>query len=95
MLPELPDLPQVRSVVDWVARRLAIDWLPFHERAQLGIFTMDERVDQASDWMAREDAALSRSQVPTGTKQPGADVDLTAFRNDMASGIGVPAQPHR
>jgi hypothetical protein len=24
-----PDLPRVRSVADWVARRLAIDWLPY------------------------------------------------------------------
>jgi hypothetical protein len=24
-----PQIPRVRSIVDWVCRRLAIDWLPY------------------------------------------------------------------
>lgn len=39
-----PDIPYVRSVTDWVARRLAIDWLPYSERAAEGIYTADELV---------------------------------------------------
>jgi hypothetical protein len=39
-----PEIPQVRSAVDYVARRLAIDWLPYSERAALGVFTLAERV---------------------------------------------------
>ncbi len=39
-----PDLPRVRSAVDYVARRLAIDWLPYPERAALGVYTLTERV---------------------------------------------------
>jgi hypothetical protein len=38
-----PDIPQVGSVADYVARRLAIDWLPADERACLGIYTRAER----------------------------------------------------
>lgn len=34
-----PEIPRVRSVVDYVARRLAIDWLPYADRAGLGVFT--------------------------------------------------------
>jgi hypothetical protein len=33
-----------RSAVDYVARRLAIDWLPYPERAALGVYTLTERV---------------------------------------------------
>ena len=39
-----PDIPRVRSAVDYVARRLAIDWLPYPERAALGVYTRTERV---------------------------------------------------
>lgn len=46
-----PEIPRVRSVVDYIARRLAIDWLPHTERATLGVVTLTERVEQASDWM--------------------------------------------
>src|SRR5690348_1112033 len=30
-----PEIPRVRSAVDYIARRLAIDWLPYPERAGL------------------------------------------------------------
>lgn len=39
-----PDIPRVRSVADYVGRRLAIDWLPYPERAALGVYTLTERV---------------------------------------------------
>ena len=32
-----PDIPYARSVIDWVSRRLALDWLPRKEQAALGI----------------------------------------------------------
>ena len=34
-----PDIPRARSIADYTARRLAIDWLPAEERAQLGSAT--------------------------------------------------------
>jgi hypothetical protein len=39
-----PEIPAVRSAVDYVARRLAIDWLPYSDRAALGVLTWAERV---------------------------------------------------
>jgi hypothetical protein len=52
-----PEIPRVRSAVDYVARRLAIDWLPFCDRAALGVFTRTERLRR---W---ELAAAVRSPV--------------------------------
>jgi ribonucleoside-diphosphate reductase alpha chain len=78
-----PQIPRVRSVVDYIARRLAIDWLPYQQRVALGIFTVDERVDQARSWMDRHDAQHSRA--------PDGDARLDAFRWDLATGIGAPA----
>ena len=37
-----PEIPRVRSVADYVARRLAIDWLPYAQRAALGVFAASE-----------------------------------------------------
>jgi ribonucleoside-diphosphate reductase alpha chain len=42
-----PDIPRALSVADYVARRLAIDWLPRADRAGLGVLTRSERLRQA------------------------------------------------
>jgi ribonucleoside-diphosphate reductase alpha chain len=71
-----PEIPRVRSVVDYIARRLAIDWLPYSQRAELGIFTVTERVTQAQPWMDSQDVQLGHG--PTG------------FDWELATGIGDP-----
>jgi ribonucleoside-diphosphate reductase alpha chain len=38
-----PDIPRVWSAVDYIARRLALDWLPYPDRAVLGVYTLTER----------------------------------------------------
>jgi ribonucleoside-diphosphate reductase alpha chain len=38
-----PEIPTVWSAVDYIARRLAIDWLPYSDRAALGVYTLAER----------------------------------------------------
>ena len=43
-----PDVRMASSVLDYLFRRLALDYLPYEKRAQLGIFTADERTAQAT-----------------------------------------------
>ena len=38
-----PDIRMAQSIIDYVFRRLALDYLPFEERAELGIYTATER----------------------------------------------------
>jgi len=57
-----PEIPRVRSAVDYIARRLAIDWLPYPERAGLGVFTLTERVEHASAWIEATRQRLDRDQ---------------------------------
>jgi ribonucleoside-diphosphate reductase alpha chain len=38
-----PEIPRARSAVDYIARRLAIDWLPHPDRAALGVRTLGEQ----------------------------------------------------
>jgi ribonucleoside-diphosphate reductase alpha chain len=41
-----PDIRMASSVMDYIFRRLALDHLPYDERAELGILTTDERTAQ-------------------------------------------------
>jgi hypothetical protein len=43
-----PDIPAAFSPVDYCCRRLAIDWLPYPERAALGVITPAERAHSGS-----------------------------------------------
>ncbi|WP_300677946.1 vitamin B12-dependent ribonucleotide reductase [Nocardioides sp.] len=42
-LTDDPDVRMSQSLMDYVFRRLALDYLPFEQRAALGIYTADER----------------------------------------------------
>lgn len=41
-----PDIRMAASVMDYIFRRLALDFLPYDDRAELGIFTAAERAAQ-------------------------------------------------
>jgi ribonucleoside-diphosphate reductase alpha chain len=38
-----PDIRMAQSVMDYIFRRLALDYLPYETRSELGIFTAEER----------------------------------------------------
>ncbi|GAA3230043.1 vitamin B12-dependent ribonucleotide reductase [Actinocorallia longicatena] len=54
-----PDIRMASSMMDYIFRRLALDHLPFESRAELGIFSAEERALQA----AGEDPASLHNQV--------------------------------
>src|SRR6476646_9215800 len=47
-LTDDPDIRMAQSVMDYIFRRLALDYLPYEKRAELGIFSADERAAQVS-----------------------------------------------
>jgi ribonucleoside-diphosphate reductase alpha chain len=59
------DIRMAQSVMDYIFRRLALDYLPYETRAELGIFTAEER--------AASVAATSYGSVPS---VPGLDDDV-------------------
>ena len=67
-----PDVRMATSVLDYLFRRLALDYLPYEKRAQLGIFTADERAAQAD------------SDYGSSTTEP--NVDLEALRSTVETG---------
>ncbi|MCO8270939.1 vitamin B12-dependent ribonucleotide reductase [Actinoplanes sp. TRM 88003] len=53
-----PDVRMASSVMDYIFRRLALDFLPYDTRADLGIFTAKERAAQVQAEAAAEAAAV-------------------------------------
>jgi ribonucleoside-diphosphate reductase alpha chain len=72
-----PDIRMATSVMDYVARRLALDFLSYEQRAELGIFTAEERAVQV------------RAEV--GEEHGDEGVDLTALASAPVS--AKPATP--
>lgn len=67
-----PEIPRVRSAVDYIARRLAIDWLPYPERAAFGVYALTERVHRASTWIEAHEPSRPGLGRPSATSAPAA-----------------------
>jgi ribonucleoside-diphosphate reductase alpha chain len=48
-LTDDPDVRMAQSIMDYIFRRLALDYLPYDARAELGIFTAAERAQTVSE----------------------------------------------
>ncbi|HEY9484007.1 MAG TPA: vitamin B12-dependent ribonucleotide reductase [Micromonosporaceae bacterium] len=58
-----PDIRIAASVLDYIFRRLALDFLPYERRSELGIFTAAERTAQLRAEAAVADASASPAPV--------------------------------
>ena len=65
-----PDVRIATSVMDYLFRRLALDHLPYDKRAQLGIFSAEERTAQVAESYGATEVDLEelRSGVEHGTR---------------------------
>ena len=75
-----PDVRIATSVMDYLFRRLALDHLPYEKRAQLGIFSADERTAQ----VAGTDYAANYGEV-----------DLEGLRTGVEASPARSTEPHR
>ena len=80
-----PDVRMAQSVMDYIFRRLALDYLSFDERAELGIYTAAERARyvETGSYLSEEDEAGL--------------IDSEALKNDAADDLRLegagPVQP--
>ena len=65
-----PDIRMAASVMDYIFRRLALDFLPYDGRAELGIFTAKERAAQIQAEMAAEAAAADLTATSMAESAP-------------------------
>ena len=63
-LTDDPDIRMAQSIMDYIFRRLALDYLTFDERAELGIYTAAERARQVEtgSYLAEEAEELIESE---------------------------------
>ncbi len=81
-LTDDPDVRMSQSIMDYIFRRLALDYLPFEKRAAMGIHTAEER----------------QRQLETGSYEAQADEipeaeSLVSDRVDVAPAAPAPAGP--
>ena len=71
------------SIVDYMARKLAIEYLPLEQREALGIYTLEER-------NAQLDAQYGNAEAPASTATPSAEAVETAKELPTLQGSSVP-----
>jgi ribonucleoside-diphosphate reductase alpha chain len=69
-----PDIRMASSVLDYLFRRLALDYLPYEKRAQLGVFTVDER-----------EAQVNGTDVAPAEQNGGVDLDTMRSTVDYST----------
>ncbi|MEO3925834.1 vitamin B12-dependent ribonucleotide reductase [Micromonosporaceae bacterium B7E4] len=88
-----PDIRMAASVMDYIFRRLALDFLPYERRAELGIFTAKERAAQlraeAEAESAVDLAAMAASApVETAKPEPAAEQQVEVVAERPAPNVG-------
>ena len=79
-LTDDPDIRIASSVMDYIFRRLALDHLPYEERAELGILSAAER---AAEVAGHDPAGLAEEVDPIELAQSAA-VEQTSYRTGRA-----------
>ncbi len=77
-LTDDPDVRMSQSIMDYIFRRLALDYLPFETRSAMGIYTAEERQRQleTGSYEATEDVEVDQGSVESRTG--GRAVETTA-----------------
>ncbi len=85
-----PDLRIATSLVDYIFRRLAVDYLPLEERAELGVLSTSERMQPTLPGV-EETATPSMGVVEVGAIDPVTATVLEGSRTDLdASDLTAP-----
>jgi ribonucleoside-diphosphate reductase alpha chain len=98
-LTDDPDIRMAQSIMDYIFRRLALDYLSFEERSELGIYTAAERARHVETGSYLEPEEISEAQSLkndagdlVATDQMGAE-DLDTDRLDEPVASAKPAPP--
>jgi ribonucleoside-diphosphate reductase alpha chain len=102
-LTDDPDIRMAASVMDYIFRRLALDFLPYERRADLGIFTAEERAAQlraeaAGTAGGGEDAmdlAELATSAPVSPAQPAKAAKPPAPAAEASEAPAKPVEPER
>jgi ribonucleoside-diphosphate reductase alpha chain len=86
-----PDIRMAQSVMDYIFRRLALDYLPMDTRAELGIYTAEERAASVA-------ASYPTTAPAVGAGDDEVELDVETMRGSVpveaAHSAPAPAQVH-
>jgi ribonucleoside-diphosphate reductase alpha chain len=94
-LTDDPDIRMSQSIMDYIFRRLALDYLPFETRAGLGIFTAEERQRQLDTGsyeevdLASVSEAESLRESPSQSAESGESAESAGSAAVSESGAGA------
>jgi ribonucleotide reductase alpha subunit len=103
-LTDDPDIRMSQSIMDYIFRRLALDYLPFEKRAELGIYTAEERkrqletgsyapVDEPADVAEVSEAASLRASAASSPVAKGGVSSSVVEPASAASRVETKADP--
>ena len=95
-LTDDPDIRMSQSIMDYIFRRLALDYLSFDERAELGIYTATERARHVETGSyLPEEPTEEFSEAQSLRNDPGdeIDTDLLDQLDEPVASIGRRRQP--
>ncbi len=92
-LTDDPDIRMSQSIMDYIFRRLALDYLSFDERAELGIYTAAERARQVAtgSYLPEEEEISEADSLRT---ESSADPTAGASRDDDVVVAPAPKDAH-
>jgi ribonucleoside-diphosphate reductase alpha chain len=88
-----PDIRLTQSLVDYIARRLAIDYLDVEARQALGIKTTRERIDEVNGTTQATTAAEPGEQGGVAATDQKADDDQADSEADEPQATVAPSAP--
>ncbi|MCD0442740.1 vitamin B12-dependent ribonucleotide reductase [Glycomyces sp. A-F 0318] len=84
-----PDIRMASSVVDYIFRRLALDYLPYEERAAIGVLTTAERTAELN---GEDPAKLSQPEVDLEALRGSAPVEDASEAEEIAEAVAERVQ---
>ena len=84
-----PDIRFVSSIMDYLFRRLAFEYLSLEERAELGIFSIEERLQPTLPGV--EESVIQTSTGSEMVPDPKSIPSVSELATQMEFGMGVPA----
>jgi ribonucleoside-diphosphate reductase alpha chain len=91
------DIRMSQSIMDYIFRRLALDYLSFDDRAELGIYTATERARQVEtgSYQAEEDEEEIESESLKSDAADNLDTDVShQLHEPVAAAKPAPATAH-
>jgi len=87
------DIRMAQSMMDYIFRRLALDYLPFDQRSAMGLFTASERARALETGEYTQDAAPASADTPLAPKALAAAAPVAAPVAVKAVEVKIEAAP--